>query len=133
VTPVRLRAAASTLERLFEDAAGQLLPVLISPDQVGETLREKIVLDASSPEALLQQWITSLLNLAAAHKIAYRFCRCRVAQSSTETHLTAEVIGELVDPLRHEWRIDPRQVNCSQMSLSQDPAGYEAVFFIQKH
>src|SRR5262245_32679154 len=100
---MRLTATGRTLPDLFDHAASQLLSVLLPVDDVGEALREKIVVEAADPNALLSAWINRLLEMARVQRMIFR--RHQFQELTDDpARLRAESVGELFDPLRHRLR-----------------------------
>lgn len=64
-----LSVSASTLPQLFEEAAAQLLACLLNPAEIGETLREKVVVDAEDLSSLLEAWLNAVLGLVRDQQI----------------------------------------------------------------
>ena len=129
---MQITASASTPETLFDQAAHEFLAYFIAPDQVGETLREKIALEASTVPDLFNQWVAALLALVVQQKIILHSSRCRITESAAGSRLTADIVGELRDPLRHEWKNFPETHRIAKVEVSQAAPGLQAVIFLEK-
>src|SRR6185295_5937543 len=106
----------------------ELLKTLVNPETVGETLREKVVLEASDASALLQEWVHALLRLARDQHIlpkSYRFQIFEVERTGAGK-LRAEITGELMDPARHVFKIAPADCQCEQIQLLNNSKTIEA-------
>ena len=119
-----LQVTGCTFLELFQNATQQLLPLLINPSEVSGTLREKIVLEAPEASALLKDWMNALLSLAAQQRILFLDIRFQEFQAAAgaPSRLKAEVVGELMDPLRHTFRRNPGSLTCGAVAL-ENPAG----------
>jgi SHS2 domain-containing protein len=125
---MNLNISANSLPQLFENVGRELLRTLINPEDVGETLREKVVIEAADASALLQEWIQTLLRLTRDQHIlckAYRFQLFEVERTGAGK-LKAEITGELVDPARHTFKIDPAEVVCERIQLINNSKMIEA-------
>ena len=123
-----LQAAGVTLQDLFEHLARELFKQLIDPVEVGAVLREKVVVEGPNLQRLLQEWILSLLNLLRIQKMI--FGQFQIIYIKTPDagpcSLLAEVIGELVDPQRHDFKIPVESLLCQEVRLNKDDQGYHA-------
>ena len=125
---ITLHMTGNSLPQLFENASHELLRVLIDPEDVGETLREKVVVEAADASGLLKGWIETLLRLAREPHILFK--KSRFQEFDVERlgpgRLRAEITGELVDPVRHVFRTDPIQVRCDEVRLLNNSKTIEA-------
>jgi len=125
---ITLKVEGNSLPQLFENAAHALLHKLIESESVGETLREKVMVEGADAGDLLKAWINQLIRLASDQYIIHK--KSRFQQFDVERKgpgkLRAEITGELVDPQRHSFRMDPGQLRCEQVELLNGPKTLEA-------
>ena len=126
--PTTLQLEANSLPQLFEKAAVALLNTLIDHETVGEALREKVVVEGEDAAGLLKAWVDTLLRLANDHYILYKKSRFQEFEAERQGpgRLRAEITGELIDPQRHSFRIDPAQLRCERVDLLNGPKTLEA-------
>ncbi len=125
---ITLQADGATLPELFEHLARQLFKQLIDPVDVGAVLREKVVVEGPNLQRLLQEWILSLLNLLRIQKMIFgefKIISIKTPENGPCT-LLAEVIGELVDLQRHEYKAPVGSLLCQEVRLNKDDSGYHA-------
>jgi len=128
VTKLTLQVEGNSLPQLFENAGRELLKTFIDPQEVGEVLREKIVVEAADASSLLHAWVNALLSLVDQQRIlfkAYRFQEFEVERTGSGK-LRAEITGDLIDPLRHKFRKEPSQWRCAQVQLINNSKTIEA-------
>ena len=128
-----LHVFGNSLEQLFESAAEELFKKIINPDEVGETLREKIIVEAPDANGLIQAWANALLRLASDQKIIFKWARFQEfsLERTGAGRLRAEIVGELVDPQRHTFKIQPSSLHCGPSELLNNSKTIEAqLFFI---
>jgi SHS2 domain-containing protein len=101
---------------------------LIDPEQVSAALREKIVLEAPEASVLLRDWMNALLGLAARQQILFLDIRFQEFQATpgSPSRLKAEVVGELMDPLRHSFRKNPGSLTCREVALDSEAGRFTA-------
>ena len=121
---------------LFEDAAQQLFRSLSPLEEVGPALREKISLDAESPKALLHAWVVELMRLTREEHMIFQKARILALEipPGGRPHLQAELLGELIDPMRHTIRIDltDRSSVIVELKATTDPTlGLQALLQIK--
>jgi SHS2 domain-containing protein len=132
-TTLTLKIEGNSLPQLFENAGRALLNTFIDPQEVGEVLREKIIVEAADASSLLKGWVDALLSLAAQQNIlfkAYRFQLFDVERTGAGK-LRAEVTGDLVDPQRHTFRKEPIQWRCTQVQLLNSSKSIEAQVILE--
>lgn len=99
--------------------------MLINPNDVGEAIREKIVLEAPDLTALLKEWIHTLIQL---HR-QLLFSRVQVLElkeTPGACQLKAEATGEFIDPLRHVFRRSPASLRLSEAVFTMQGASSTA-------
>ena len=124
---MRLQVQNPILPPLFEEAAQQLFSHLIDPAEVGEALREKVAVEGESLEELLQNWITTLLDLVRVQHMVFRQFKIdlKIAEKGPYS-LKAEVIGELLDSQRHSLLQNPAALRCEKVQLDRSGEMYHA-------
>ncbi len=125
---ITLQLYGNSLQQLFENVAVDLLKTIINPEEVGETLREKIVLEGPDSSTLLHQWVDMLVGLAHNQKILYKHSRFQQfdLEQKGPGKLRAEITGELLDPQRHTFKIDPIHLRCETVNLLNNSKTIEA-------
>jgi SHS2 domain-containing protein len=124
---MRLQAHSPTPQHLFEEIARQLFSQLMDPAAIGEALREKVAVEGESLEDLLRQWITTLLDLVRMQHMVFRTFKIDLKIDEKSPYsLKAEVIGELLDPQRHEFIQDPAWLKCTEVLIRKDQKEYHA-------
>jgi SHS2 domain-containing protein len=123
-----LETEGHSLPQLFENAGRELLKTFIDPEDVGEVLREKIIVEAADAPALLRAWIDALLSLAGQQHLLMKSCRFQIfdVERTGAGKLRAEVTGELVDPLRHRFRKELAGFRCREVRLINDSSAIKA-------
>jgi len=123
-----LQINANSLPQLFENTGRELLKTLINPEDVGQALREKVVLEAADASSLLHEWVNTLLRLVRDQGIlfkSYRFQEFELERTGAGK-LRVEITGELVDSARHVFKIKPAECRCDQVHLINNSKTIEA-------
>lgn len=122
-----IQAAGRTLPELLEDSGRRLFAALTDPDEVGEALREKVVLSAPTLETLLTDWANTLLELARVQHILLKSCRVLVKDlPEGGMEARADILGELFDPQRHSFRpMGP----CQRVEVQSSDGLYKATLY----
>lgn len=127
-----LSVSALSLPALFEQAAAQLLAQILNSADIGETLQEKIVVDAEDLSSLLEAWLNALVGLVRDQQILPK----RITVQKIETapgkpySIRAEVVGELLDPHRHTFRLKPEKLRIGETTLQSGDGGWSAQIFL---
>jgi len=98
---IGLLARGRSAEELLVHAAEGLVNLIVDPEGLREETHLQVSLTAPDREALLVAWLNELLYLLDTQGFLPR--RCRITRLS-DTDLTAELVGEAVDPKRHSVR-----------------------------
>lgn len=133
--PAEFLATGETLPDLFKNASEQLLEWLMDPADVGEALQEKLILEAATPSDLLRDYLNGLLGLLRNQHIIFRSVRFQDLQGEDNPRLKADILGELLDPHRHEWRHSPAATRCETAHLDGSKGQWRAqiTIFFEKH
>lgn len=119
------RVSANNLTELFQIAASQFLSVHYSVADVGQTLREKLVLQAPNVSELLQQWFLGIHQLIQQeHFLPSQITIIQVS----DTELQAYLEGEPFDPLSH--RLKPFSGDIAKWQIQQTPHSTDFIFDI---
>jgi len=116
---VILPARAESLPELLEKLTYQYFDALLPLESVGEAIREKVVAEGDTPEALLNAWFKSLANLTLIDGMVFRSVHLLAlrAEGGHPLQVRAEAIGELIDPTRHLLRIDRSRLGKLRVTL----------------
>ena len=124
----KIQAAASSLPELFSDIGRQVVGLYADPLLAGETLREKIALEASTLDELLQRWVNRLIEFLRQEKLIFSDFRIQIDQQTFT--LKAEMMGGWVETFRDE--ASPIGATCTQASITPSSRGFEAVAHLSK-
>ena len=125
---MNIQVYGNSLPQLFENTGREVLKALTNPEDVGETIREKLVLQAPDASLLLEEWVKALLRMAAEQKMLFKSYRFQQfdAERTGAGKLRVEIAGELIDPLRHSFKIAPGEWRCDQVKLLNNSKTIEA-------
>lgn len=112
-----------TLEEVFANAADALVDLTIDPTGLGEEIRMTTTVSAADREALLVAWLNELLYLLDTRRFLPR--RSRITELG-DTTLTAELVGDTVDPNRHTVRRMVKAATYHGLSLTRSDGLWEA-------
>lgn len=132
---MNLSVRAGTLPELFEKVSYTYFDALLPLEDVGEAIREKVVAEAKTPEALLSAWLKSLVNLTLVDGMVFREVRILAlkAEKDQPCQIRAEAVGELLDPARHVFRLDRSKLNKLRVLYEKHPTEFFAqIIFPEK-
>jgi SHS2 domain-containing protein len=117
---VGIAACADTLGELYE-ALGEGLADFICPrNNVRSRERREIDVEAEDAAALAVDFLSEIM-LAVEHE-RFAVASVRILEAS-ETHLAAELIGEPLDPGRHELQTEVKAVTYHQLRVERQDDG----------
>lgn len=123
---VGIIARGATLPEVFANAAAGMMSFLIQPALVRPRESRRVVVEAEDRDGLLVAWLNELLVLLNGDAFVPR--EFRIVQL-TETRLEAEVLGEPVDPQRHQFRLDVKAATYHQLEISHNDGWRAKVIF----
>lgn len=120
---IGLIARGRTLRELFANAARGLVDLTVDPEGLRETTRMQVTVSAADRDALLVAWLNELLYLLDTRRFLPR--QSRITDLS-DTTLTAELVGDTVDPGRHAVRRMIKAATYHGLSLREVHGLWEA-------
>ena len=120
---VGIKIYGSTVAQLFEHAALGLFDVIANLETVTPNSTRNFTVEASDREALLVNWLSEL-NYSF-------FTRCEIYKTFEVTRidatkLSAQVVGEKLDPDRHEIYTEVKAVTYHHLYVRETTRGWEA-------
>jgi len=108
------RVQAPSLERLYIDSALALTDVLVKLNRIEARDKHQVLVEADSKESLLIKWLNEVLFLFERHK----FLAKRIVFTRFDgTKLSATLIGETYDPIRHGHVSEVKAVTHHQLEI----------------
>lgn len=110
-------ARGPTLEALFRSAADALLAATVSePRTVRERERHPLTLEEGDLDLLLWRFLGELVYRRDGERLLLRADRLRV-EPGPPARLTAELVGERLDPARHALETEVKAVTAHGLSV----------------
>lgn len=108
------KVQAPSLERLYIDSALALTDVLVKLNRIEARDKHQVAIEADSKENLLIKWLNEVLVLFEKHK----FLSKRIVFTSFDgKKITATLIGESYDPIRHGHVSEVNSVTRHQLEI----------------
>lgn len=122
-----IAAEAATLPELFAEAARGLLLLLGGEPAADETNTVYVTVSGGDREELLVNWLNELLFLFETR----RFYLARVEKIALDgLTLTAELLGEPIDPQRHSFAREAKAATHHRLRLEPGPHGWSAQVYL---
>lgn len=119
---VAFEATGQTPSELFENAAGATFSVMCDIKKVEPKTTRKIELETDNLEDLLYDFLNELIFLK--DRDGMLFSRFEIIINNNQ--LRADVLGEKVDPARHNLGVDVKAVTKHNFSISKVNNAYKA-------
>lgn len=118
---------AATLPELFAEAASGLLLLLGGEPAADELNTVQVTVSGGDREELLVNWLNELLFLFETR----RFYLARAEKITFDgLTLTAELLGEPLDPQRHSFAREAKAATHHQLQLVEGPQGWSARVYL---
>ncbi|MBI5195104.1 MAG: archease [Nitrospirae bacterium] len=125
---VGLRVFGNTLNELFENAALGMSGLITDTEQIRETEKKQIAVEADNYESLFVRWLNELVFLFDTHG----FIGKQFSVSLNGNAVEAEVSGGYFDPEIHEQRLLIKAATYHRLFLKKNDSGWlaEVIFDI---
>ena len=117
---VKIHVSAPTLEDLFSETFTALMQVLYGTERGGTIIRN-IRMNSTDNESLLADFLSETIYISEVDGLVFSDARIRIKGLS----LTAELRGELFDPLRHSTGTEVKGISYSGLEIVHDANGYK--------
>ena len=116
---VKIRVYAPTLETLFSETFKALMQVMYGPNRACGILRE-IRIESSDNESLLADFLSEVLFVSEVESLVFSEACIRIDGLC----LTAELTGELFDPVSHSGGSEVKGISYSGLAITHEANGY---------
>jgi SHS2 domain-containing protein len=122
---IGLTAYGASLPQAFENAAYGLFSIIADLRGVKKTESRTIELAEESPEALLYEWLNTLIFLFDTETIIFK--RCAINEFDGK-HLKAVCYGEKYDPLRHHLKSGVKAATYHMLKVDREKNQVSVIF-----
>jgi protein archease len=121
-------ATGDSLSELFTAAAGAVIETMVNPSSVGSRFERDIEHTEEDPASLLFDWLSDLVYLKDAEGVLFHTAFATVTREapSGRWRLRGRLIGEPIDPDRHELRADIKAVTKHLYEVRQEDSRWRA-------
>ena len=124
---IAFEATGRDLPELFIAAADATMNVMIDNLEAIEARETRqIELASDSIEMLLFDFLQDLIYFKDARRLLLRARAAQIDQKGKEYFLKATVVGEELDPTRHQQRADVKAVTLHGFSVEKHDGGWKA-------
>jgi len=122
-------ARGDTPSELCTAAARAVIDTMVDPSTVRPAATTRLTHRDDSLSAVLFDWLSDLVYLKDAERLAFHDAACTVSADPSGTLWTLDgtVSGEAIDPSRHELRADVKAITKHRYDVRQDAQGWTAM------
>ena len=118
---------ARTLNELFKGAAILTFEVMTNLKKINPIIVKTVEIESETIEKLLFDFIDELIFLKDVEYMLFSEFHVKVAeQKKGKATLKAELLGEEIDPKKHELRVDVKAVTLHHFYLKKENSMYKA-------
>lgn len=114
---IGFRAYGSTLAEAYANAGYALFSIITDPRVVREVESRRLHLQEDNPEALLFEWLNSLIYLFDTETILFK--RFEIDHFE-DGKLSATCYGEKYDPSRHQLKIEVKSATYHMLEVDKE-------------
>lgn len=118
-----IRVRGQDLKELFANAALGMISIMADPQAVNQTSRLPIDIQGEDLPGLLVAWLNEIIYLIEAKEML--FSRFEI-DSLTDDSLTGAVVGEAIDPTRHDLRTQIKACTYHDLKLGKEDSHWVA-------
>ena len=130
ISEAYVEAWGSTLEEAFENAGRALFDIMTDVGRVEPLQEVELQAEAEDLEALLFEWITTLLVEFDTTGMVYSKFRVSIQRGDGGYRLKAKAYGEPFDPERHPPKVEVKAMTYSLMEIKQEDEGYRIRYVV---
>lgn len=120
-------ARAPTLEELFRSAAEATTSVMVrSPERLGSAATVAVRVEAEALDLLLLRYLEELVYRKDVDGLLLRPGELRIDRDAHLCRLEGTLVGEPLDPARHQLEADVKAVTLAGLRVESCPGGWEA-------
>jgi SHS2 domain-containing protein len=124
---VAFQAWGETLEEVFISAADATMNIMVEDLKTISPIETRVIsLKDETIKMLLFQFLQEFIYYKDADKLLLRVGKLQIAQHNNRFTLTAEALGETIDPQKHELNLDVKAVTLHRFQVQELPTGWEA-------
>jgi len=124
---IAFSAWEANLEALFTAAADATMNVMIEQlDSIQPLETHGFRLRSESIDMLLFDFLQELIFLKDSRRLLLRAGRLSIQEINSGWELEAKVRGEVLDPARHEQRVDVKAVTLHRFQVEETEDGWQA-------
>ncbi len=128
---IYVAAYGRTVNETFENAALALFEAMTETEQITPESRETVEVEGHDEEALLYNWLESLLvRFETTDTIYSRFQITDLEQTAQGYRLKATIRGEKFDPSKHPQKVGVKAVTYHRMEITKEPGKATAKFIL---
>lgn len=131
VSDAYIAAYGKTLEEAFQNAAEAMFQTMIETKTVSLTLEETVTAEGHDREALLYNWLeTLLLKFDMEGNVYSKFEIEKIKKRNSGFALEATIRGEPYNADKHKPKVEVKAVTYHQMEIKEQNKGYEIKFIL---
>jgi len=115
---VAFAAYGRSLNELFSNAALAMFDVMINTEQVKPKMKRRVEIEANDLQSLMFNWLNELLVFVDGENIA--FSEFKVKVNRKDFSLSAECMGEEINPSRHELRAEVKAATYHKLEVKKN-------------
>jgi SHS2 domain-containing protein len=126
VADVAFEAQGDSPAELFRAAGRALIEIMADPQTVGRSWTRRIVQRETDLAALLFDWLSELVYWKDAAGVVYSELELELTEHEGRYEVVTTLVGEAVDPGRHELRADVKAVTKHLYEVGQRDGRWSA-------
>ena len=116
---IGIRGFGATMEEAFEEAAKAMTDVIVDVRSVGKEKKEIIEASATDESALLIAFLNQLLFVKDTKKLIFSTFVVHITKENGKFVIRAKVAGTLLDPKRHNFKVDVKAATYSELKVTK--------------
>lgn len=127
IADVAFEASGRTIEEMFASAGDALMNTQVKDLRtIDPDIEKSFELENVDTERLLHDFLQELIFLKDAELLLFRGYKLEISKGGKGFRLEASLMGERIDPKKHELLVDVKAVSWHMFSIKRTRTGWKA-------
>ncbi len=127
IADVAFEATGKTIEEMFASAGSAMMNTQVKDlDSISAIVKREFTLEKKDLESLLHAFLQELIYYKDADLLLFREYKLKIMKSKNGLELTASLMGEPIDPKKHELLVDVKAVSWHMFKVAQEDGLWKA-------
>jgi SHS2 domain-containing protein len=130
IADIAIEAYGKDYNELFENSAFGIFEETADIEKIDEKEKKVVKLTGDNIENLLFDFLSEILFLKDTYSMIFKTSKVKIDKKDDKYNLNAELLGEKIDPKKHELRNDIKAITLHMFKVEKTKDGYRALVVV---